>query len=351
MTSSDFNPRHSHTVVREVDLEEGTVKGRFYTPSGLASYFKKSISTIQVWIKQGILPDAPFRDSDGTRLYPIEYGQKIRRELFLNGKLSRRGRNVGTPRRAHTRVIQYGRGKPVEERLYTVSALAALLGVHRKTVINMEKRGGLPESPFVVGNRRVYTSEMMGVVENFYHEGPKNRQRDVEWKTLHDNIMAGWQDLKIHKAKIVGEKKMKAKAKKVEETTLEDERNKVLAELKGEDEESSPQPSYLEPVMIYTNRTYKSSGELVDQQEEAEKIAVRDFLVPPARVGVELTQTVNMGNYESIRISVSMHAPCYAEELEDAYEHLVSRVKERIVVERDEAAEWAKKTRGAKNVF
>lgn len=55
--------------------------------------------------------------------------------------------------------------------------------------------------------------------------------------------------------------------------------------------------------------------------EADELIAVHRFLVPPAKVGFSVGLTLNMGNYESARIEVSVEVPCYKEEIDEAYEY------------------------------
>lgn len=56
-----------------------------------------------------------------------------------------------------------------------------------------------------------------------------------------------------------------------------------------------------------------------------------------------LSQTVNMGNYESLRIEVSLRVPCYPEEAVAAYEYAAAFCKERLVAEREGVAETGSK--------
>jgi len=55
-------------------------------------------------------------------------------------------------------------------------------------------------------------------------------------------------------------------------------------------------------------------------EEEDEIIEVHRFVVTPAKVRVGLGLTLNMGNYESARVDVEVTVPCYAEEVDSAYE-------------------------------
>lgn len=137
---------------------------------------------------------------------------------------------------------------------------------------------------------------------------------------------------------------MKTKASPEGETPLEEERRKTLTDLNESHEHAA------EPLVLTVTRTYKASGAIVAHDDTSETIDVREFLTTPARVGVDLSQTVNMGNYESVRVGVLLQVPCYPEEAGGAYEFASRFCKERVVAERDAAAEWAKK-KGAGNLF
>lgn len=52
------------------------------------------------------------------------------------------------------------------------------------------------------------------------------------------------------------------------------------------------------------------------ERNRQEKITVRKFLVEPAYVRVNAGSTKNMGNYESLRVDVSVSIPCYTEEID-----------------------------------
>lgn len=65
-------------------------------------------------------------------------------------------------------------------------------------------------------------------------------------------------------------------------------------------------------------------------KEEGE---VLDFEVEPARVSVAMGMTINLGDYQSARIDVSVSLPCYREEVDDAYAHAREWVEEKIAVE------------------
>jgi hypothetical protein len=70
---------------------------------------------------------------------------------------------------------------------------------------------------------------------------------------------------------------------------------------------------------IYVTKSFqvgKSPGaELVTD----EKISCEKFLTEPAVISLEYGLTLNMGNYESCRLTVGIRLPCYKEQVEEAY--------------------------------
>jgi hypothetical protein len=80
----------------------------------------------------------------------------------------------------------------------------------------------------------------------------------------------------------------------------------------------------------------KSAEELNAGEEEI--IAVHKFLTTPAEVEVTMALTMNLGNYESARISASVRIPCYKEEIAETYLLAERFVQERIETERNQIA-------------
>ncbi len=52
------------------------------------------------------------------------------------------------------------------------------------------------------------------------------------------------------------------------------------------------------------------------EEEKRKVIEVRKFETEPAYVRVNAGVTKNLGNYESLRVDVSLTVPCYVEEIE-----------------------------------
>jgi hypothetical protein len=74
----------------------------------------------------------------------------------------------------------------------------------------------------------------------------------------------------------------------------------------------------------------RGAGETVTE----EVVAVRKFVVEPAKIGVSKGLTINLGNFESARIDVSIQVPCYAEEAAEAFEYASAFVEDRLTTER-----------------
>lgn len=69
--------------------------------------------------------------------------------------------------------------------------------------------------------------------------------------------------------------------------------------------------------------------------EESRHIEIRPFAAPVARVGVKLGRTINLGNYESARVDVSVDVPCYVEEARDVYGSVMSLASDLLTSEVD----------------
>lgn len=72
-----------------------------------------------------------------------------------------------------------------------------------------------------------------------------------------------------------------------------------------------PRPPKLVSPRIWVERTFPDRTTTEEQPLE-----VRQFFTEPAKVRAEASRTINLGNYESIRIAVAVEMPCYVEEVE-----------------------------------
>ncbi len=73
-------------------------------------------------------------------------------------------------------------------------------------------------------------------------------------------------------------------------------------------------------VTATTRTQHKESGDVTDETEEVEKVAESVTDHPLCNVGISMSHTKNLGDYESLRIEVSLHVPCENEEIDDAFD-------------------------------
>lgn len=107
--------------------------------------------------------------------------------------------------------------------------------------------------------------------------------------------------------------------KDVKEKELDEKSEK--SETKGKD--IMAKPGYLE-----VTRVYKIDGK---ETEESVSIStpVHVFITQPALVNVKMGATINMGNYESARVDVSLVMPCYAEDINAVYKDVLKFVEDK----------------------
>lgn len=89
-----------------------------------------------------------------------------------------------------------------------------------------------------------------------------------------------------------------------------------------------------EIVTVRSSIAQRSSEERVEH-EKLHTIKVRKFVTEPAYVRVNAGVTKNMGNYESLRLDVSLSVPCYVEEMGEVVEGISGRVSEYLEEELD----------------
>lgn len=87
------------------------------------------------------------------------------------------------------------------------------------------------------------------------------------------------------------------------------------------------------PTTVTVSRQFKTSAGEQPLTSEDETLEVHEFVTEPARVGLEYGLTLNLGNYESARIAVSVSIPCYKEEMEGAYDAAARWVESKIAQE------------------
>lgn len=64
--------------------------------------------------------------------------------------------------------------------------------------------------------------------------------------------------------------------------------------------------------------------------QNEEKIEIRPFVTNTAAVSCRIDKTINIGNYENIKIGVFVSSPCYNEEIVPTYKRVSKLVHELI---------------------
>jgi len=62
--------------------------------------------------------------------------------------------------------------------------------------------------------------------------------------------------------------------------------------------------------------------------QKQEKIEIRPFVTDTATISVQLSRTLNLGNFENVKLGVLIAVPCYVEELVDVFHKTVEITKE-----------------------
>jgi len=71
----------------------------------------------------------------------------------------------------------------------------------------------------------------------------------------------------------------------------------------------------------------------VPEDVDSTQVAVMSFVTTPAEILYEAGATLNIGNYESARITVGIRVPCYREEIPSAFEAAKSWVEAKLEAE------------------
>lgn len=80
---------------------------------------------------------------------------------------------------------------------------------------------------------------------------------------------------------------------------------------------------------LQVERTFKGR----QPEGTSEDLETKVFFGPTASVQASLHRTVNLGNYESVKIHVGVSLPCYLEEVTEALDVAIELVAARLAVE------------------
>lgn len=87
---------------------------------------------------------------------------------------------------------------------------------------------------------------------------------------------------------------------------------------------------------IIVAKSFKARGKEWSKDEKEEVIEVRLFETAPAEVGISYGLTLNLGNFESARLDVSLKVPCYKEEIEEVFVKAEAFVTGKVKAESEE---------------
>lgn len=87
--------------------------------------------------------------------------------------------------------------------------------------------------------------------------------------------------------------------------------------------------------MVVVERTYYRNSNEIGSSQDEEIISVQKFVTTPAEVEVGYALTMNLGDFESAKLSITLRVPCYAEEKDEAFDFTQRWVEERVQKERD----------------
>lgn len=84
------------------------------------------------------------------------------------------------------------------------------------------------------------------------------------------------------------------------------------------------------PTTLTVTKQFKLQSGEAEADPVDEVIEVTKFETEPAKVRVGFGLTINLGNYESARLDVSVEVPCYKEQVDDAYTAAKDWVEQRV---------------------
>jgi len=108
-------------------------------------------------------------------------------------------------------------------------------------------------------------------------------------------------------------------------------------------------PAHAETRVLTVSKQYRKSGVVTKDEvdEEFVEVPVPHADIPMAEVGYDARMTLNMGNYETCQVGISVRLPCYPVELEEAHATAKKFVDLRLNKEVDALREYRKSKAGA----
>lgn len=78
---------------------------------------------------------------------------------------------------------------------------------------------------------------------------------------------------------------------------------------------------------------------ILKDETQAAPIPDREYTQPVANVGFNCSMTKNLGDFNSLKVGVSLHLPCYVHEIHETYDHAKEFVEAKLNDTLDEYAD------------
>jgi DNA-binding transcriptional MerR regulator len=186
----------------------GGETSNYVTIGAVAKAIRRSTQSVRLWEKQGLIPETPYRNQRGDRLYTpqmvLEILNKVKDIKDLDPVDNKASIN---PVDAE---VKLANGTLVEMRLFRVGVLAQAVGRTVLTLEQMERKGVFPSTPFRDPNtgHRYYSAEMIEAVKNAVDEMGGSRLRGDQRKAEFNNrITNDWTALGVIGASMIQTKK------------------------------------------------------------------------------------------------------------------------------------------------
>lgn len=151
--------------------------GAAFSLGALAALTARSPVTLRMWEKRGILPETPYRDAAGGRLYLLEQMHAIVETLVRKGVLKERGEEDGvkvTSRvpRVEFRNVRFVDGSVQKLRVYKIADVAAILESRSAAIKRREQGGMFPATTLrtPIMQQRRYTFGQLRAVADVWNE-------------------------------------------------------------------------------------------------------------------------------------------------------------------------------------
>jgi hypothetical protein len=180
------------------------------TIGALSCVLDRSILDIRLLEKKGVIPPPSVYSPKGDRLYSQAEVETIRKMLDEKGML--KDRKIPRIPWLYDAKVRLSDGKVAETTLFRVGAVARTVGRSVITLEQMEGKGRLPKTPFLLPpKRRVYALEQVeAIAEAIWKRGL--RIRGEEWKSFYDEVQTAWEAAKLVGAELIEYKARKDKS-------------------------------------------------------------------------------------------------------------------------------------------